>query len=311
MFQLIALLCLCFCHLVQANSIPYPDFKESIFLKGIDGRLSRYQRTYDSLDLKYVQMFENIYKRNIAEAEAEPFNQKGRIPKIVHQIWLGGQVPEAYRSWMSTWANLHGWTYKLWTDEEVKTLPMHNRDLFNKTTNMGEKSDMLRLEILLKYGGVYVDTDLQCIRPEFLEELHRKFDFYIGVEPLFHGIIQEYKLFKFCNAIIGAAPQHTLVKDLIIHLKANYLAYENQSVFQKTGPNYITRIACQYELRGAHQQRNMYLPSSFFYPFSVCETKDYINCPEKIIDLFPEAIGIHYWMGSWRVPQQSSEGKKP
>jgi Mannosyltransferase OCH1 and related enzymes len=307
MFRTVFLFCLCFFNLVRGGPIPYPDFKQSVFLNGIDGRLARYERTYENLNLKYVEMFENIYRRSIAEAEAEPFNPKGRIPKIVHQIWLGGKVPEIYLNWMSSWANLHGWTYKLWMDEDVKTLSMHNRDLYDKTKNVGEKSDILRLEILLKYGGVYVDTDLACMRPEFFEELHQKFDFYIAVEPLFHGIVQEYKIFKFCNAIIASIPQHTLVKDLIINLKANYLAYANQSIFQRTGPNYLTRIISQYELRGAHKQRNMYLPCSFFYPFTICETKNYINCPEKIMDLFPETAGIHYWAGSWRSPTQPSQ----
>jgi len=285
--------------------IPCPDFKWSIFLSGIDGRLTKYENIYTNLDPKYIQLFEGIYNRGIAEANAEPWQATGRIPKIVHQIWLGGAVPEIYRSWMSSWLALEGWEYKLWTDADLKNISLYNQDLFDMTKNIGEKSDILRLEILFQYGGVYVDTDFECLRPNFFEEFHQKFDFYIGIEPLFHGIIPEYKTVKFCNAIIGSAPQHTLLKDLLVNMKANYFAYLNGRVIERTGPSYISRIISQYELRGAHKQRNMYLPCSFFYPFAILEKKNYINHPEKVFDLFPETVAIHYWMGSWHKTKQA------
>ena len=30
---------------------------------------------------------------------------------------------------------------------------------------LGEKSDIFRYEILYRFGGVYVDTDFECIKP--------------------------------------------------------------------------------------------------------------------------------------------------
>jgi mannosyltransferase OCH1-like enzyme len=131
--------------------------------------------------------------------------------------------------------------------------------------------------------------------------LHRHYDFYVGVEPLLHGVIYKYHLFKFCNAIIGSAPHHPLLQTLITNMKANYLAYGKAGVIERTGPSYLTRIICEYELRGAHAQRNMYLPCTFFYPFTICESPDYVYFPEKIIEAFPETAAIHYWGQSWQA----------
>jgi mannosyltransferase OCH1-like enzyme len=36
---------------------------------------------------------------------------------------------------------------------------------FDRASNFGEKSDIWRYEILFRLGGVYVDTDFECVRP--------------------------------------------------------------------------------------------------------------------------------------------------
>ena len=33
--------------------------------------------------------------------------QPGRIPKIIHQIWLGSPLPERYKQWQRTWTDNH------------------------------------------------------------------------------------------------------------------------------------------------------------------------------------------------------------
>lgn len=36
---------------------------------------------------------------------------------------------------------------------------------FDAAKNYGEKSDILRYEILFVYGGVYADVDVECLQP--------------------------------------------------------------------------------------------------------------------------------------------------
>lgn len=285
---------------VLLSGLPFPEFREANFLHRFFDNCEDFVQIYDSLDSRYVNLFEENYYRQIEKARSEPRKKDVRIPKIVHQIWLGGEVPEVCKPWMETWQTLDGWEYKLWTDEDLKTFKLYNQDLYNSIANLAEKSDILRMEILFRYGGVYVDADLACTRPEWFEELHRDYDFYIGIEPLTHGAIYKYHMFKFCNAIMASLPGHQLLEAMMVNVTANYLAYLHLGVVERTGPSYISRIICEYELQGAHKQRNLYLPCSFFYPFSINQTSYYLAETAKKPFLFPETAGIHYWIGSWR-----------
>ena len=46
---------------------------------------------------------------------------------------------------------------------EAQNLNMKNKKAFLSAHNYGMKSDILRYEILHTYGGVYIDTDYECV----------------------------------------------------------------------------------------------------------------------------------------------------
>ncbi len=196
----------------------------------------------------------------------------------------------------------------LWTDKEVARFRMRNRDLYEMSANWGEKADILRLEILYKYGGLYVDTDFECINPELFDRFHKSFDFYIGFEALEHGFIGKFNMFKMCNALIAAIPEHPLMNDLIDNMRANYYAYRNHTgPIGTTGPSYLSRIICEYVECNLDNCRNIYLPTTFFYPFSAIDVEHYQLNSEDCLPFFPETLGIHYWNMSWVVPGSGSQ----
>ncbi len=58
-----------------------------------------------------------------------------RIPKIIHQIWVGPRpFPFKYLQWQKSWQAL-GWTYKLWTDKEVEEFGLINKELYRNEKN--------------------------------------------------------------------------------------------------------------------------------------------------------------------------------
>lgn len=281
--------------------LPVPDFDQSMLRQGL--RLEELnvdfnevgQKIYGERNQEILSFFRELYYKNIQEAAQFP-EVKDRIPRIVHQIWLGGPVPNEFRHWMDTWRN-QGWEYKLWTDAEIAKLKMRNKALYDLAENYGEKSDIVRLEILYQYGGLYVDTDFECLNIEIFNDLHRGFDFYIGFEPLEHGFTNKFNMNKFCNALIGSAIGHPLMHDFIENIQANYLAYRKCcTAIQRTGPSYLTRIIWEFEAAGTHNNRNLYLPCTFFYPISDPEVRK-ATCFELWVP--NETAGIHYWYGSW------------
>ena len=92
------------------------------------------------------------------------------IPNTVHQIWLGPRpIPRQCALWMAALREMcqqNAWRYRLWRDADVNSMvpPLANRAAFDAASNYGEKADILRYEILLRVGGLYVDVDFEWFR---------------------------------------------------------------------------------------------------------------------------------------------------
>lgn len=88
------------------------------------------------------------------------------IPKIIHQLWIGPK--RAPIKMMESWKLKNpDYEYILWDDEEIKRRAMVFKctdeiDLFQEING---KCDIMRWEILYKYGGIFIDADSFCIEP--------------------------------------------------------------------------------------------------------------------------------------------------
>jgi hypothetical protein len=77
------------------------------------------------------------------------------IPRIFHFIWFGVAIPSSIEATMAQWRALHeGWETKLWHSGNLP--PITNGAAFENAQDYSEKSDVLRYEIVLRFGGVYV-----------------------------------------------------------------------------------------------------------------------------------------------------------
>ena len=115
------------------------------------------------------------------------------IPRVVHRVWLGGRpLPDAFAEFGRTWERHHPeWEVRLWTDENAPTPAGLER-----TRNLAERADLVRYEIIRRHGGIYVDTDIECLRP--IDELLEGVVLFAGYEV--PG--------RLCNAVFGAVPEH-------------------------------------------------------------------------------------------------------
>jgi len=116
-----------------------------------------------------------------------------QIPRVFHQIWLGGNdLPEIFEEYAETWRHHHpDWTLRLWTDVDAPEIPALAR-----ARNLAERADLVRYEVLRRYGGVYLDTDVECLRP---------------IDELLDGVVgfAAYEVpGRVCNAVLGAVPGH-------------------------------------------------------------------------------------------------------
>lgn len=98
------------------------------------------------------------------------------MEKIIHQIWVGDfKIPLREKQLMQNIKELHSdYEYKLWTESD--DLPMDAQycyDKFYKIKNYAFCADILRLWVVYKYGGFYLDIDFdikQRLDPFFEEK---------------------------------------------------------------------------------------------------------------------------------------------
>lgn len=191
------------------------------------------------------------------------------IPRIFHQIWVGPEpFPDEYRRYQQTWLDHHpGWQLELWTEERLPD-SLRRPEAAEKLRAPAERANILRLELLWRAGGVYVDTDFECLR---------------SIEPL----IAEAELFislakpdRVNNALMGSIPGHPLIEEALEQIRPReFFGHDKEA----TGTRFLDGVLLDRPgvtlLRPEH-----------FYPQTPEEWKD--------------AYAVHDMARSWKDPGQ-------
>lgn len=238
------------------------------------------QSNYDT-DWRW-QLLAELYDKNFVKA-ADTDVQK--IPKKLHQIWLGSTIPDEYKKWGDTWQKFNpDWEYKLWTDANIGDVQIASRKLFESIKNYGQKSDFLRFHILKQFGGIYVDTDFECLKP-FDDLLY--LDFLISV-----GYPTKVELY---TGIIGCIPNHPIISRVVKEVDiGRILSKGSKEIFETTGGYFFTR--CFFESITKYTKGVVAFPTDYFFPFP--NVKEYYlnNAKDYVQDC---SYAIHYWALSW------------
>lgn len=193
-----------------------------------------------------------------------------RIPKIFHHIWIGpSQFPSNFVAFRQTWIDRHpGWEFKLWTDHNLPHLK--NWQAYRQAKNFAQKSDVLRYELLEQYGGIYVDTDFECLQP---------------INCLLGGVnafAAEQDDNIIAAGIIGAIPAHPIISSIVAAIPQRIATIQNQ--VYSAGPGCLTTFA--------RAQPNFTIYSRrWFYPV-------YYN--GHMWGNMNEAYANHHWAHSWK-----------
>ncbi|MFC1845669.1 glycosyltransferase family 32 protein [Candidatus Dependentiae bacterium] len=238
------------------------------------------------LDREILAKFRSVYEKNNFSTiipSATP-----RMPKIIHQIWLGSPVPEKFDHFRNSWKNMHpDWEYKLWSDADIEALNLQNDSCYHAAVNYGERSDIARYEILYQFGGVFADIDMECLKP--IDILTYCFDFFAGMEPPADAPFL-HRLIMVNNGMIGALPHHPLVKQILD--KVEKCKHEDD-VVKRTGPIFLTDAIV--DVLDSDEFVNVVFPTSFFFPFG----KRVKTAQEMALHIKPETLAVHHWAGSW------------
>ena len=225
------------------------------------------------------------------------------IPKIIHYCWFGGgPISPESRKCIESWKKYCP-DYKIieWNEQNFEISQNRYAQQAYEAKKYAFVSDYVRLAVLYRYGGIYLDTDVELVRP--LDELleHKGF---ISME---HSAPSPYGRTLLVNtgSGVGAEPGCEMIGKMLA-------AYRNAAFIQETGePDLRTCTQRDTPLftKAGLQQKNeqqeldgfLVLPTDCFSPF------DYVT---ERMHRTPRTFGIHYYQGSWQSGDKANRWRK-
>lgn len=126
------------------------------------------------------------------------------IPKIIHYCWFGKrEIPKILCSYIETWnKKLQDYTFYLWNEDNFDlNLCPFARQAYD-AGYYAHVSDYVRIYALYHYGGIYLDTDIEVIKP---------FDSILNNEIL----LSCDDIGNISGAFIAAKQSHPFIKEIM------------------------------------------------------------------------------------------------
>lgn len=205
------------------------------------------------------------------------------IPRRIHYCWFGGGALSALNErCMATWrAMLPDYELKRWTEDNSPLDTAYAREAIRRR-RWSRLSNYVRLHALGTEGGVYVDTDVEVVRP--LDPL-------LGHECFIGFQLEQHPTDWVNSAVLGAVAGHPFIKACLDRTLSH---------FEETGDLHRSPAVCTSVLKEMGLRRYgmqeiggvAVYPRESFYPYSWEE------------QFTPECVGdttfcIHHWEASW------------
>lgn len=130
------------------------------------------------------------------------------IPKLIHYIWLGDQpLPKTDQQYIDGWRRLNpGFRIRRWSEKDInlRQYPLIQKALAEQRWALA--ADIIRIYAVFKCGGIYLDTDVELLKP--LKPL-LKYKAFAGWESNYW----------FTTAIFGAEPHSPWIKKILLRYK--------------------------------------------------------------------------------------------
>lgn len=191
------------------------------------------------------------------------------IPKVIHYIWVGGKpFPKTVERCIESWKKFApDYEFKLWNEENAPMDHPYVRAMYAKG-KWAFVSDYIRFWVLEREGGIYLDTDMELLKP---------IDSFLS-DSLFMGKTKDG--YVACG-IIGAVPRHPAIRKML-----DFYEQDTNFSIDMTSPKVATRTLSEE----SYADISIYEPS-YFYP---CDDGE--RCaPETLA----AAYATHHWAESW------------
>ena len=211
------------------------------------------------------------------------------IPKIIHYCWFGrGQMPKLALECIASWKKyLPEYELKLWNEDtfELDMFPYVREAYDNR--KFAFVTDVVRMYALYNYGGVYMDTDVEILKP---------LDKYL-CHPAFSGFECRDRI---PTGLIASEKHGTWAKAMLDNYEGRHFIMEDGSFDLSTNVSTITNYMLKRGLVLNNEYQDLVdfvlYPSDYFCP---CDWET------KRLTITNNTVCIHHFAGSW-IPKKSN-----
>lgn len=211
------------------------------------------------------------------------------IPKIIHYCWFGGNPkPKLAEKCIKSWKKFCP-DYEIieWNESnfDVSTAPLYVRQAY-EAGRWAFVTDYVRLRGLTEMGGIYMDTDVEVIKPldPFLEQ--KAFAGFEHVERVQTGLLACEKGFP---------------------LFLDFLRYYDNATFLRPDGTVDTTTNVEV-LTNLCKQRGLELNDKFQVVEGLAIYPREVFCPvdfdTKKLKKTRKTVTIHWFSGSWHTPEE-------
>jgi len=196
----------------------------------------------------------------------------GVIPRIIHRTLPAEPSPLMDECWETVLQLTPKWEHRTYqSPRDSKDWPM-TAPWWHLCPDNAVQADLVRLEALWNHGGIYLDADVELLKP---------------LEPLLGGPFAAWEDHRqLCNAVIGAPPHHPAVFAAL-----DTLIVEVQKGNPPIGPRALTAA-------WVGRDDVTLLPRESFYPYGYWEKE---RAGEDFTSL-DGCFGVHHWAATWFKP---------
>ena len=232
---------------------------------------------------------ESLYEDMLLlSADKPPVNyrkhEKKVIPGIIHGIWFSGEpMPPLYQKCLESWKKFApDLEIRIWDLENYKPDHCLFFEQAIEHRNWSFASDYARADLLRRYGGIYMDLDVEMLRP--VEDLLYN-DAYMSFESL--DRIE-------CGSGMGAKPGHPIMQEICESYEKRPYLKEDGTWDNSTCPVRYTQVIEKHGLKknGGFQ----FIEDVTIYPFEVLTGKSFDT---GIVYNTELSYTLHHHNGSW------------
>jgi hypothetical protein len=199
-------------------------------------------------------------------------------------------MPPEFVAYGETFRRYHpDWKFMHWHEGNLPAL--RNQQLFDGSSTYAQKSDIARYEILYEHGGIYVDTDVECLKA---------FDPLLSDGVTCFCANEARHDLAVSNAILGAVPGHPFLEEVIHEIPAATAACPDGGPSWQTGPEMFSRVLLDRKKRGTDDV--VIFPGRLFYPhhWNPLVGPNRRQRRTNTSGPFPDAYAVHHWAADWQ-----------